>query len=94
MTACSGSPILARLHSSHPERVDRYAFLDIGYFAPPIGFTAAGIAAMNEQMLAAEGFEPFGYWSLFNETGTGRLIDAHVRLSLCMPLHVGPERLR
>ena len=56
----------------------KYVFLDIGYVAPPIGLTAAGIAALNAQTLATKGYEPSGYWSFFNETGAGHILDMHV----------------
>ena len=74
----SGSPLLSRIATYYPTRSTKYVFLDIGYVAPPLGLTAAGIAALNAQTLATEGYEPSGYWSFFNETGAGRVLDTHV----------------
>ena len=75
----SGSPLLSRIATYYPTRSTKYVFLDIGYEAPPLlDFTAAGIAALNAQTLATEGYEPLGYWSFFNETGAGRVLDTHV----------------
>ena len=50
--------------------------------APPLGLTAAGINALNSHSLATEGYEPSGYWAFFNETGAGRVLDAHVIFSI------------
>lgn len=62
----------------YPDRSAKYAFLDIGYSAPPLSLTAAGIAALDAKTLATDGYEPLGYWAWFNETGTGEIIDQHV----------------
>ncbi|KAK3167934.1 hypothetical protein OEA41_004380 [Lepraria neglecta] len=72
-----GSPLLSRIATYYPTRSTKYVFLDIGYVAPPLGLTAAGIAALNAQTLATEGYEPSGYWSFFNETGAGLVLDTH-----------------
>ena len=78
----SGSPLLSRVATYYPDRSAMYAFLDIGYSAPPLRLTAAGIAALNAETLATEGYEPSGYWAWFNETGSGKVIDQHVSVFL------------
>ena len=78
----SGSPLLSRVAAYYPNRSLKYAFLDIGYSAPPLGLTAAGIAALNNYTLATEGYEPSGYWSFFNRTGAGKVLDEHVSIFL------------
>lgn len=72
-----GSPLLSRIVTYYPDRSAKYIFLDIGYVAPPLGLTAAGINALDSHSLATEGYEPSGYWAFFNETGAGRVLDAH-----------------
>ncbi|CAF9934994.1 MAG: hypothetical protein HETSPECPRED_009423 [Heterodermia speciosa] len=72
-----GSPLLSRFATYYPNRSLKYAFLDIGYSAPPLGLTAAGIAALNNYTLATGGYEPSGYWSFFNRTGAGKILDEH-----------------
>nr|AUW31311.1 putative alpha/beta-hydrolase [Cladonia uncialis subsp. uncialis] len=72
-----GSPLLSRIVTYYPNRSAKYVFLDIGYSAPPLGLNAAGINALNAHSLATEGYEPSGYWAFFNETGAGRVLDAH-----------------
>ena len=52
--------------------------MDIGYSAPPLKLTAQGIDMLDEVTLQTEGYEPSGYWKWFNETGAGRVLDAHV----------------
>ena len=82
MVIHSGSPLLSRIATYYPARSMKYVFLDIGYVAPPLGLTAAGIAALNAQTLATEGYEPSGYWSFFNETNAGRVLDMHVSFAV------------
>ncbi len=36
---------------------------------------------LDSHSLATEGYEPSGYWAFFNETGAGRVLDAHVTFS-------------
>ena len=82
MIVFSGSPLLSRFATYYPNRSIKYAFLDIGYSAPPLGLTAVGIAALNNLTLATEGYEPAGYWSFFNRTGAGKVLDDHVSMPL------------
>ena len=77
-----GSPLLSRLATYHSDIFDKYAFLDIGYSAPPLKLTAQGIDKLNDVTLQTEGYEPSGYWKWFNETGAGRVLDAHVSISI------------
>ncbi|KAL8728162.1 MAG: hypothetical protein Q9181_005436 [Wetmoreana brouardii] len=72
-----GSPLLSRVATYYPDLSIKHAFLDIGYAAPPLGLTAAGIDALNARILATEGYEPSGYWSFFNESGAGYILDEH-----------------
>ncbi|KAL8705589.1 MAG: hypothetical protein Q9225_008018, partial [Loekoesia sp. 1 TL-2023] len=72
-----GSPLLSRVATYYPDLSIKYVFLDIGYAAPPLGLTAAGIDALNARTLATEGYEPSGYWAFFNQTGAGYILDKH-----------------
>ena len=85
----SGSPLLSRVATYYPNRSMKYVFLDIGYAAPPLRLTAAGIDALNNFTLATEGYEPSGYWSFFNRTGAGKVIDEHVRCATLMMGTIG-----
>lgn len=65
----SGSPVVSRIASYHPDRFEKYIFLDVGYNAPN--------TLLTEEIVKASG-PVLGYQIFFTEDGSGSLLDEHV----------------
>lgn len=92
MAGFQGLSMLSRVATYYPDLSIKYVFLDIGYAAPPLGLTAAGIDALNARTLATEGYEPSGYWAFFNQSGAGYILDKHVSPGFCELKSCGTDR--
>ncbi|CAG9990266.1 unnamed protein product [Clonostachys byssicola] len=70
-----GSVILSRLAAYHPDRFEKFVFVNVGHQAPG-GFV--DIDALNSMFSAEYGYTPYGYWYFFDRYDAGAVIKTHL----------------
>ncbi|KAH7024645.1 Alpha/Beta hydrolase protein [Microdochium trichocladiopsis] len=70
-----GSDFLSRLYFYHQDRLEKLAFLSVGY--APVGFRL-DVDAINAASLADLGYTQFGYWYFMNSYDAGPVITENL----------------
>ena len=70
-----GSSLLSRLANYHPERINAYVFLDVGYSAPNPNFSIDEVNEMSTQII---GYPILGYWIFYNSADAAELLERKV----------------
>jgi pimeloyl-ACP methyl ester carboxylesterase len=72
-----GSSILSRMAIWHRDRLDKLAFLSVGYLAPG---TLLDIDAINAAAVETYGYAQYGYFYFFYNYDSGAIARDHVRI--------------
>jgi soluble epoxide hydrolase / lipid-phosphate phosphatase len=72
-----GSIAASRLYNYFPERVSAGVFFTVPYAEPSEGFDLDAINAQTKQFI---GYEMLGYWYVFTEENSDKLIADHASL--------------